>query len=290
MLRRLLRRFEARQIVLLYHRVTHISSDPWSLAVTPEHFAEHLEVLRAFRRVRLEHLLSGGIGRSGLTFAITFDDGYADNLYEVRRLLARFDTPATFFIATGWIGERREFWWDELERIVARLHPGEAFERVHEQLYARLRPLSHAARRAALDRMLAESGENAQARPTHQILTAAELQRLASDDLVEIGAHTVTHPQLSSQPIESQRAELRESKRWLEDLLGRRVSSFSYPFGGTGDYSPQTVDAVRDAGFTRACTTTSRSISRFDDVLQWGRVNVTDMDGDAFGKLLSSVA
>jgi peptidoglycan/xylan/chitin deacetylase (PgdA/CDA1 family) len=52
---------------------------------------------------------------------VTFDDGYADNLYTARPLLERYDVPATVFVATGYTGRGREFWWDELERML--LHP-----------------------------------------------------------------------------------------------------------------------------------------------------------------------
>src|SRR5258707_784388 len=105
---RLRDRLRGRRVVLLYHRIARIERDPWSLCVTPEHFAEHLDVLRAWRRVRLDQ-----IGSGRLSVAITFDDGYADNLHEAARLLIRSDTPATFFLATGYLGGAREFWWDE---------------------------------------------------------------------------------------------------------------------------------------------------------------------------------
>jgi peptidoglycan/xylan/chitin deacetylase (PgdA/CDA1 family) len=48
---------------------------------------------------------------------VTFDDGYADNLYNAKPLLERYDIPATAFITSGYIGHKREFWWDELEKL-----------------------------------------------------------------------------------------------------------------------------------------------------------------------------
>ncbi|HSE98315.1 MAG TPA: polysaccharide deacetylase family protein, partial [Blastocatellia bacterium] len=116
----------ARQaVILLYHRIADSASDPWSLCVTPQHFAEHLEVLAkhgfVVRLERLARALDGGRlpHRSAV---ITFDDGYVDNLWNARPLLEQFDLPATVFVTTGNTGRSREFWWDELERLI--LQPG----------------------------------------------------------------------------------------------------------------------------------------------------------------------
>lgn len=304
-----LRYFRSRSVILLYHRVAEVNPDPWSLCVSPEHFAEHLEVLRRFRPVRLDWL---GTARAGarLNVAITFDDGYADNLYAAASLLERYDTPATFFIATGSIGAVREFWWDELERIVFQSADpwglvnhvsigdpipdnrgsesafNDSREDIHLALYQQLQPLAHGTRRLILDRMLAACGQQRAGRPSHRPLTSEELWRLASHELFEIGAHTVTHPLLAAQAPSVQQAELDNSRMWLETFLERPISSFSYPYGGRQHYSDATVEAVRRAGFQRACTTEARPMPGADDPWQWGRFHVPDMDGDEFEKFL----
>jgi len=112
-------------IVLLYHRVADDSPDPWGLCVTPAHFAEHLVVLRRLAHPVSLATLTDGAGTRRLrprSTVITFDDGYADNLRHARPLLARHDVPATVFVTTGYTGGGREFWWDELERVL--LSPG----------------------------------------------------------------------------------------------------------------------------------------------------------------------
>jgi peptidoglycan/xylan/chitin deacetylase (PgdA/CDA1 family) len=120
-----LRRRRPSPMILMYHRVARPEVDPWALSVSPAHFAEQLEVLQR-RRVCLpladlvlglmEHRLPAR------ALAITFDDGYADNLHEAAPALERYQVPATVFLVTGSIGSDREFWWDELERVL--LHPG----------------------------------------------------------------------------------------------------------------------------------------------------------------------
>jgi peptidoglycan/xylan/chitin deacetylase (PgdA/CDA1 family) len=271
--------FGSRTIILMYHRIACVPTDPWSLCVSPAHFTEHLEVLQKYRRSRLDQLKPGGWPLSrGLSVAITFDDGYADNLYNAARELKRFDTPATFFITTGYLGGRREFWWDELERIV----PAEDFLAHYESL----RPLRHEIRRKILDDMLTADGQDIVCRPEYGPMTQEELRHLAADDLFEIGAHTVTHPLLAAQPLEQQVSEINDSKHWLEGFLNRPVTSFSYPYGGRGHYTDATVAAVKDAGFSRACTTESRPLRRSDPNYEWGRIQVPDVDGDEFQRIL----
>jgi peptidoglycan/xylan/chitin deacetylase (PgdA/CDA1 family) len=295
-------RLRGRRVVLLYHRIAHIEPDPWSLCVTPEHFAEHLDVLRSWSRVRLDQVESPG----RLSAAITFDDGYADNLHEAARLLVRSDTPATFFLATGYLGGTREFWWDELERIV--FHPPGIRVPFHDssggtkvvcdpnvpklstyfEIYEKLQPLDHNVRLCLLDRLLDWSGLTATGRESHRSLTMDEVMRLCSEGLFEIGAHTITHPLLAAQPLESQYEELRESKAWLENLLGDRVASFSYPYGGSGHYTPETVRAVAGTGFVRACSTSAHPVNRNDGPYELPRFNVTDMNGEQFERFLFS--
>ena len=110
-----------RALVLLYHRVTSLRSDPQWLCVASSLFAEHLQIVRQhYTPMRLEQLdrlgQQAALPRPGVV--ITFDDGYPDNLYEAKPLLERHDMPATVFVATAGLEGKREFWWDELEALV----------------------------------------------------------------------------------------------------------------------------------------------------------------------------
>jgi peptidoglycan/xylan/chitin deacetylase (PgdA/CDA1 family) len=110
----------SRALILTYHRVDDLESDPQMLCVTPECFAQQMEVLRRhFRVVPLKQLV--GALRSGGDIAgmvaVSFDDGYADNLLIAKPVLERYEVPATVFIASDYIGGSATFWWDELEDI-----------------------------------------------------------------------------------------------------------------------------------------------------------------------------
>jgi peptidoglycan/xylan/chitin deacetylase (PgdA/CDA1 family) len=107
-------RFAGGALILGYHRVADARHDPGAMCVSPRHFAEQLEVVRSCARpVSLAELVSClDSGRlPPRLVAVTFDDGYADNLSHALPLLERFEAPATLFIATGYTG--RSFDWED---------------------------------------------------------------------------------------------------------------------------------------------------------------------------------
>lgn len=115
------KKFSSQGVILMYHRVEKEDLDPWSLRVTPENFAGHLEVLQQHTKpTSLQELAeahqAGNI--SDRSVAITFDDGYANNLHQAKPLLEKYQTPATVFVTTDYLKNPKEFWWDELERII----------------------------------------------------------------------------------------------------------------------------------------------------------------------------
>ena len=89
----------------MYHRVAIERSDPWGLCVSPMHFEEHLDVLRRHRNVvsmaELHRRVLAGDVAPG-TVAVTFDDGYVDNLLAAEPLLRQYDVPATVFVSSGY--------------------------------------------------------------------------------------------------------------------------------------------------------------------------------------------
>src|SRR3990172_9216760 len=321
-------RFERKAIILMYHRVAEVSTDPWSLSVTPQHFAEHMEILKKyFRPIQLQQLIKalrkGKVPRRSVV--VTFDDGYADNLHNARPLLERRKVPATVFLSTGYIGQGREFWWDELDRLL--LQPGTLPETLHlcingsahqwslgeaahydadacwrhsswrfledapsprhliyRSLWQLLQPLPESERRKVLNELLVWASAEPEGRPAYRILTQHEVVALARGGLVEVGAHTVTHPMISTLPTALQRDEIQQSKTSLEKILGRPVISFAYPYG---NYSAETVPIVREAGFTCACSTLPGVVGRDNDRFQLPRVQIEDWDGEEFSRKLS---
>jgi peptidoglycan/xylan/chitin deacetylase (PgdA/CDA1 family) len=78
-------------------------------------------------------------------------------------------------------------------------------------------------------------------RRQHRCLTEEELRELADGELVEIGAHTLTHPVLADLAPDQQQHEIGGSKRRLEALTGKKIRSFAYPYGKKNHYTQHTV-------------------------------------------------
>ena len=314
-------RRERCSVILMYHRVAPAGIDPWRLLVTPEHFAEHLEVLRRtttplpLRRLVAEYA-SGRLPERAV--AITFDDGYVDNLTVAMPLLAAADIPATVYVATGNTGTAREFWWDALTRalllptvlpsdlaitLAGKRHHwrlggataggwgtvnagGISRKRAefHTQVWEQVRPLSAAERDDAITYLEEWSGSKIPPRQSHRVMTADELLAIEVGGLIDIGAHTVTHPLLPSLSVEEQRHEMATSCADLERLLGHRVRSFSYPFGGADE---RTTALARSLEFESATAIHQETVWRGSDVFRLPRFMVLDWDGAEFERRLN---
>jgi peptidoglycan/xylan/chitin deacetylase (PgdA/CDA1 family) len=88
-------------------------------------------------------------------------------------------------------------------------------------------------------------------------LTQKEVATLAKD--FEIGAHTMTHPDLRGLDEEAARSEITRSKETLEAWTKKPVTSFCYPRGA---YGAREVGMVKDAGFSYARTVRRGSMVR----------------------------
>lgn len=318
-LRRKLFRSAPAPIILMYHRIATPPVDPWGLAVRPEHFEEQLAVIQR-RRCSLpmsefvQRFGRGTLPRNAV--AITFDDGYVDNLTEARPRLAAAGLPATLFLATGFVGRQHEYWWDELGRGVL-LRPGAFREDVHvgnesirltfsaamasdltwrawqqprtEREAAYLTVWKHLRAAHAPVRDLAMSRLRAMLEipppaPRDLPMNAEQVAAMAADDLVEFGGHTATHPVLTMLAPPQRRREIAEGRAACERLVGRRIAGFAYPHGAFDDDSRA---AVRECGFSWACSTESRAVPvRGADCFALPRLCVLDWDGDAFERAL----
>jgi peptidoglycan/xylan/chitin deacetylase (PgdA/CDA1 family) len=289
-------------LVIMYHRVTILPSDPQLLAVAPSTFRDQLLRLRREHPiVRFEEDWSAIREPS---VAITFDDGYRDNAVEALPILEELGIPATFFVATATIGTDREFWWDDLERLVLgdgrrraafvasvdgrerAWRTGTSDERraLYQDLHRLFLGSGAESREALFGQLRAWAELGAAGRPSHRAMTVEEVQQLGRSSSATVGAHTVTHSVLSAIAPAAQREELQRSRAQLEAWTGRPVETFSYPFGQRTDYTPETVDLCRQAGFRKAAVNFPGQAHRWTDPLQIPRHVVRNWSADEFAR------
>lgn len=104
--------------------------------------------------------------------------------------------------------------------------------------------------------------------PTLPLLDWSALARLAAEGL-DLGSHSRTHPRLRRANGQELEDELRGSAEDLARELGRRPSSFCYPYG---DHDARVVEAAR-AVYARACTTDLRALGPGEDPLRLPRLD-----------------
>ncbi len=301
---RLLNYLDPPVLVLLYHRVTVLPTDPEMLAVTPANFRAQLRFLKDnFPIVRFEEDWTG-VPKPAV--AITFDDGYADNILEALPILEEVGIPATFFISTGTIGTSKNFWWHELERMILETEstplsftleddrctqnwPTSSFKE-RQKFYQEIVQLMTDADTAYRDNWLAQLRRWSHVEDTinspHRAMTTEELRQLSMSKWVTIGAHTVTHSRLSSLSPDMQREEIVGSKNQLEAWLGQKVTTFSYPFGKRCHYTNTTVALCREAGFTKVAANFPGQVHRWTDPCQIPRQLVRNWPEEIFSEKL----
>jgi peptidoglycan/xylan/chitin deacetylase (PgdA/CDA1 family) len=241
--------------IVTFHRIAEIADedpyDPDVVDATPAQFRRHVETLARFGTpVGIDALLRAFEGGRlpPNPVMITFDDGYRSCRDVALPILRRLGVPATFFIATGFPGSRRLYWWEQIATIVR-----SARGRSAELSYPR--PMRIDASDPGARRLLCDAIKDTPGLDVGRFLT--ELRGALgvpwSDDLeaglsiplimswddiralagagMDVESHTRTHRVLETLSGDELRDELVGSRRDLEAELCRPVRAIAYPVG-----------------------------------------------------------
>lgn len=292
--------FNTPVLILLYHRCAVLETDPQLLAVTPENFANQVKWLKdRYPILRFDE--SWGSVREP-SVVLTFDDGYWDNYAYAVPILERLQVPATIFVSTERIGTGKEPWCDDVERLVllndnflrAKIHldlreqgtvntfitDEEARRALYYRVHDAVRLMQPDEREEVLAEIEKEYGAEP-VRPSHRYMTEVELQKLARSQYITIGGHTVTHSCLSVLSREKQREEIEGSVCCLEKMMNKKVTTFSYPFGGREDYNADSVAIVREMNLKTASNFSGR-VYRHTSLHELPRMIVRNWDWTTF--------
>lgn len=203
--------------------------------------------------------------------ALTFDDGYRDNLDHAWPVLAKHQAPWTLYVVRGFAERTARLWWLELEEAIRALPrislelPDGRFDapsgtdvekqKAFDRLYWHLRKGPEAILLSAISDLGRQAGIDPAGLVERECLPTETLRSLAGAPGVTIGAHTLSHPMLAKHPEAVARREIAESKTWLEEALGAPVRHFAYPVGDSGSAGPREFVLAKEAGFASAVTT-----------------------------------
>lgn len=255
--------------------------------VRPEVFERHLLTLeRHFHVMRLrelaERFASGDAPPPGAV-AITFDDGYLNNLTQAAPLLEKHGMTATFFLTTGFVDGTHQPWWFRLRAQVAA--DGLGGEEARGQI---IRSEARLKRLPARDRELELAGcpVAAGAYPMLDWSGVGELLKGGHD----IGAHTVSHISMNHETVEDVKREVAGSLSRIEEKTGLRPALYSYPYGERVHQNEAIAQLVRDGGCRCGVTTEEGFNPRGSDPFLLRRLSITgNHQGTAFDALVSGL-
>jgi peptidoglycan/xylan/chitin deacetylase (PgdA/CDA1 family) len=266
-------------VILMFHHVR-----PWRpRAFAPNHVLEITPefldfALTELRREGFEIIPFKALPRrlrseaGGPPFAVlTFDDGYRDNVEYAWPVLKRHRAPWTIYITTDFAEGTGRLWWLELEQAIVlrdrvtlvlggeRLDLPSRTAREKQAAFSAIHARVRAGPQERIDELLvgldAEAEGRADTLAANLCLSWSELDSLAGEPDVTIGAHTLSHPMLAKLGSFVAMDEIDGSKAYLERRLGREVQHFAYPFGDPSVAGPREFGLVRKAGFVTAVTT-----------------------------------
>ena len=175
--------------ILMYHSVgDKVIFDPSNIYSIEENiFKQQMECLLNKYSNNVVGLSTDMLKNENNSVAITFDDGYKDNLYVASPILEELKLPYTVFVSTEYI----------------------------------------------------KNGSN-------NFLSESELRELSRMPGASIGSHGMTHASLAQCSNKKLKNELVDSRHYIEDIIGMKISSISYP---SGSVDQRVVNATREAGY-----------------------------------------
>lgn len=198
------------------------------------------------------------------TVSITVDDGFKDNYDLLFPLLKKYGVTVTIFLTTGVIGTKERLWVNKLESMFLNtvrksirlngIFKGVLFEiatmeekrSVYLQVVRRLKNIDIQERDEYLKVIEKRLGVPVYDAP--HMLNWDQVREMYKAG-IHFGGHTVNHPILTSVSLEEGKKEILESKKKIEEELGRPIKHFAYPNGRPQDFDEDLREYCKEIGF-----------------------------------------
>lgn len=204
--------------------------------------------------------------------AVTFDDGYRDNLEQAVPVLRAHGVPYVIYVPTAFVEGKATIWWEDLEAVIGKreqivMHlpkgriafdiSSHALKRkaYYEIMEFLMTSVPEQQQREIVRELAWQAGIDTAAHCRAEIMNWSELSELGSDPLCTIGGHTVNHYAVSRLTEQEVLAEMKEGARIIEMETGKWPRHFAYPYGHAHAAGPRDFALAGQAGFETAVTT-----------------------------------
>lgn len=258
--------------ILMYHRFSDKPAGGKVAARTLE--GQLKEIRKSYHIYPLSELVDCLAGENNLpanAIVLTVDDGYADFYQFAWPVLKSLEVPVTLYVTTRFIDGDIWLWPDKLHYLLSNtdkphlqlvLEDKEVFFPIHDQVscgkaWNRLNQHMLKLHPDPRDKLLTEIAAALEVEtgpvpvPEYAAMEWGNIRELATSG-IGIGAHTLSHPVLSTLTRQEAEAEIMGSKAVIEMRIGLKVNDFCYPNGQAEDFTDETRKVVAEAGFTNA--------------------------------------
>ena len=274
------RRWNGLAGILCYHSVLpdneliNFEGPYTTLSIKEELFDEHIYSISKNETVvsmdeMYEHLVSSS---QAFVVAITFDDGYKDNLTYALPILEKYNIPATIYITTAFPEGNTWIWWFELwDYIRDQNHVSLNYNNEHHEwktskskkkykCFNDLSLLFTSLNKEKQQNILEILTQTSKRKMYPELcLDWNEIKILDKSPLVTIGAHTHSHQNLSLLTKKEVSLEMVTSKQILEKELNHQIDHLAYPYGTLNEAKIREYDLAKEHGFKTSVTTIPNS-------------------------------
>lgn len=300
--------------ILAYHRIkSPVKNYPYDselISATPEDFLWQMQHIKQhYTPIRLNDVgryFAKQLAWPARPVIVTFDDGFDDNYHHAFPVLKQLQIPATFFLATDYIGTSNSYWFDQVVLLLKqltrlldlkstnhqiRLDPKMALKQQQRALFNLLKEIPDDERQDLVAQLSAavEVKIDADMLQHSQPMNWEQVREMSATGLMDFGSHTASHPALNQLAHEVLLRELQQSKLKIEQQTGKTCDIMAYPFGGNEITTPQVLDAVQQTGYRFACMYQQNYSTRTpENLLKLERIHVeTDISRARFAAMLA---
>ena len=256
-----------RGAILNYHRVlppNKIDNSLVNISVSTDNFLYQLHYLKKnFDIISLDDLLLHLQSKSNeFKIAITFDDGYRDNLDYAYPILEKFKAPATIYIITKFINNKFIPWWVKLDHFITNNKKIADNKKKIFELYKK--KILFGDQLTVDKKILSIIGKNNKIEYNKVFLDQKEIKYLSKQKLIAIGSHSHSHYNFSQLTQVQTLTEFKTSKSILEKIIKKKIFHFSYPYGGHLNINFKFTKLLQNLGYLSAVTTIKKKLYKSD--------------------------